>query len=134
MNLKPIPLFKNNDNIEEGISIQFEEVIKKCKHPHIICIYGDSRTGKSTKMNQIINGTISENFFGLTGPFKPLKEMNSTMTEGCDLYGPITVADIANRNNLDINECDKNIIDNELFFVDTEVLKSLDNMTKSCVS
>ena len=49
MNLKPIPLFKNNDNIEEGISEQFEAVIKKCKNPHIICIYGDSRTGKSTK-------------------------------------------------------------------------------------
>ena len=29
MNLKPIPLFKNNDNIEEGISEQFVEVIKK---------------------------------------------------------------------------------------------------------
>ena len=134
MNLKPIPLFKNNDNIEEGISEQFVEVIKKCKHPHIICIYGDSRTGKSTKMNQIINGTISENFFGLTGPFKPLREIHTTMTKGCDLYGPITVADIVKRNNLDINECDKNIIDNELFFVDTEGLKSIDNTTKSCIS
>ena len=134
MNLKPIPLFKNNDNIEEGISEQFVEVIKKCKHPHIICIYGDSRTGKSTKMNQIINGTISENFFELTGPFKPLREIHTTMTKGCDLYGPITVADIAKRNNLDINECDKNILDNELFFVDTEGLKSIDNTTKSCIS
>ena len=134
MNLKPIPLFKNNDNIEEGISEQFEAVIKKCKHPHIICIYGDSRTGKSTKMNQIINGTIAENFFDLKGPFKPLREIHTTMTKGCDLYGPITVADIVKRNKLDINECDKNIIDNELFFVDTEGLKSIDNTTKSCVS
>ena len=41
MNLKPIPLFKNNDNIEEDISEQFEKFIKKYKHPHIICIYGD---------------------------------------------------------------------------------------------
>ena len=30
-----------------GICDPGEEVIKKCKHPHIICIYGDSRTGKS---------------------------------------------------------------------------------------
>ena len=134
MNLKPIPLFKNNDNIEEGISEQFEEVIKKCKHPHIICIYGDSRTGKSTKMNQIINGTISENYFKLNGPFKPLREIHTSMTKGCDLYGPIKVEDIAKKNNIDINECDKDIIDNELFFVDTEGLKSIDNTTKSCIS
>ena len=134
MNLKPIPLFKNNDNIEEGISEQFEEVIKKCKHPHIICIYGDSRTGKSTKMNQIINGTISENYFELKGPFKPLREIHTTMTKGCDLYGPIKVEDIAKNNNIDINECNRDIIDNELFFVDTEGLKSIDNTTKSCIS
>ena len=134
MNLKPIPLFKNNDNIEEGISEQFLEVIKKCKHPHIICIYGDSRTGKSTKMNQIINGTISKNYFELNGPFKPFREIHTTMTKGCDLYGPITVEEIAKKNNLDINECNKDIIDNELFFVDTEGLKSIDKTTKTCIS
>ena len=134
MNLKPIPLFKNNDNIEEGISEKFQEVIKKCKHPHIICIYGDSRTGKSTKMNQIINGTISHNYFELNGPFKPLIEIHTTMTKGCDLYGPITVGDIAKKNNVDISECNKDIIDNELFFVDTEGLKSIDNTTRSCIS
>ena len=38
MNLKPIPLFKNNDNIEEGISEQFVEV-RQPMHFSISFIY-----------------------------------------------------------------------------------------------
>lgn len=136
MNFQPnwFSLFKNNDNIEEGISEQFIDILKKCKHPHIICIYGDARTGKSTKMNQIINGTISKNYFDLKEPFKTLREIHTAMTKGCNFYGPIKIADIANKNNIDINEINTEIINDELFFVDTEGLKTIDNTTKSCVS
>ena len=136
MSIEPnwFSLFKNNDNIEEGISEKFIEILKKCKHPHIVCIYGDARTGKSTKMNQIINGIQSENYFDLKGPFKTLREIHTAMTKGCNFYGPIKIADIANKNNIDINEIDRDIINDELFFVDTEGLKTIDNTTKSCIS
>ena len=127
-------LFKNNDNIDEGISDKFIEVLKKCARPHIICIYGDARTGKSTKMNQIINGTTANNYFNLKQPFETRREIYSTMTKGCNFYGPIKIKDIANKNNIDICEIDKEIINDELFFVDTEGLRTIDKTTKSCVS
>ena len=98
MNPNWFSLFKNNNNIEEGISEELTQIFKKCKNPHIICIYGDARTGKSTKMNQIINGTVSENYFDLKEPFKTRIEMYTTMTKGCNLYGPIKVSEIANKN------------------------------------
>ena len=128
------PLFKNNDNIEEGISEEFVEILKKCHHPHIICIYGDARIGKSTKMNQIINGTLNNNYFNLKKPFKTLTEIHTTMTKGCNFYGPIKIEDIAQCNNIDKNEIKKEILKDELFFVDTEGLKTIDHTTKSCVS
>ena len=135
-NIQPnwFSLFKNNDNIDEGISEKFVEVLKKCNRPHIICIYGDARTGKSTKMNQIINGTIVNNYFDLKKPFETLREIHTTMTKGCNFYGPIKIKDIVNNNNIDINEINKEIINDELFFVDTEGLRTIDNTTKSCVS
>ena len=135
MNINPswFSLFKNNDNINEGISEDFIAILKKCKNPHIICIYGDARTGKSTKMNQIINGTKSSNYFDLKGPFKTLREIHTTMTKGCNFYGPIKAGDIADMNNIDKCEC-KDILNDELFFVDTEGLNTIDDTTKSCVS
>lgn len=47
-NIQPswFSLFKNNENIEEGISEDFIQVLEKCNRPHIICIYGDARTEK----------------------------------------------------------------------------------------
>ena len=135
-NIEPnwFSLFKNNDNIDEGISEKFIEVLQKCTRPHIICIYGDARTGKSTKMNQIINGTVANNYFDLKKPFKTLREIHTTMTKGCNFYGPIKIKDIASNNNIDINEFNNEIINDELFFVDTEGLRTIDNTTKSCVS
>ena len=136
MSMQPnwFSLFKNNDNIEEGISEEFINILKKCKNPHIICIYGDARTGKSTKMNQIINGINANNYFDLKQPFKTLREIHTTMTKGCNFYGPIKIEDIASKNDIDIGEINRQIINDELFFVDTEGLKTIDNTTKSCVS
>ena len=136
MSMQPnwFSLFKNNDNIEEGISEEFINILKKCKNPHIICIYGDARTGKSTKMNQIINGINANNYFNLNQPFKTLREIHTTMTKGCNFYGPIKIEDIASKNDIDIGEINRQIINDELFFVDTEGLKTIDNTTKSCVS
>ena len=97
-NIEPkyFSLFKNNDNIDEGISENFIEIFKKCTRPHIICIYGDENTGKSTKMNQIINGTLANNYFNLKKPFETLRTMHTTVKGGCNFYGPVNLTDIAN--------------------------------------
>ena len=125
MNASLFQLFKNNDNIEEGLSPNFVEAIKPCLNPHLICIYGSGFTGKSTKLNQIINGTISENYFNTQGPFKTSKkELNlikNKNEESCNIYGPIKLKDIIKNNNIDENKLPKDIMDNELFFVDSEI-------------
>ena len=136
MNRQPkfFNLFKDDNDIEKGISDDLLKIFKTSKNPHIICIYGDARLGKSTKMNQIVNGTKSIDYFKLKTPFKTRVEMHTTETKGCNFYGPIKVKDIINNNDLDINEFDKNIINDDLFFVDTEGLKSIDPITKAFVS
>ena len=131
---KFFPLFKNNNDIEEGVNDEFVNVLKKCNNPHIICVYGDARLGKSTKLNQIINGVKSNNFFGLTGPFRTRLEIHTAQTKGVDFYGPIKVKDLVDRNDLDIIEFDNDIRNDDLFFVDTEGLKSIDQVTKTCVA
>ena len=131
------PLFKNNDNIEEGISDIFITKLSQCNNPHIICVYGDARLGKSTKLNQIINGRTSDNYYSLNGPFKTKLEIHTTQTKGCDFYGPIKVKDLIDRNEIDISELEgfnRNILNDELFFVDTEGLKSIDNFTKTGIA
>ena len=121
------PLFKNNDNIEEGISDKFISILIQCNNPHIICFFGDARLGKSTKLNQIINGTNLTDYYSFESPFKTNSSINETQTKGCDFYGPIKVKDLLDRNLLDINaipKFDKIILNDELFFVETEGLKS----------
>ena len=125
--IEMFPLFKNNDNIEEGISDKFISVLSQCNNPHIISISGDESKGKSTKLNQIINGIKVNNYYSLKGPFKIKTDNNIPQTKLCDFYGPIKVKDLLDRNLLDINaipEFDKNILNDELFFVETEGLKS----------
>ena len=131
---KLISLFKDDNDIEKGISDDLVRVLKKSKHPHIICIYGNARLGKSTKMNQIIQGIKSNNYFRLTKPFETRIELHTIQTKGCNFYGPVKVKDILEKNDLDINEFDKNIINDDLFFVDTEGLKSIDPITKAFVA
>ena len=131
------PLFKNNNNIDEGISDIFIAKLSQCKNPHIICVYGDARLGKSTKLNQIINGTISHNYFSLHEPFKTKIEMHTAQTKGCDFYGPVKIKELIDRNAIDINELegfDRSMMNDELFFVDTEGLKSIDDVTRTCIA
>ena len=125
MNSNLLQLFKNNDDIEEGLSQNFVEALKKCLNPHIICIYGSSSIGKCTKLNQIINGTCSEKFFDLQEPFKTSKEeiniIKNKSEKTCNIYGPIKLKDIIKNNNIDENKISKDILDNELFFFESEM-------------
>ena len=129
------PLFKNNDNIEEGISEEFIKEISACNHPHIICVYGDARLGKSTKLNQIIHGTNANDYFALDGPLIKGSEIHKSQTKRFDFYGPIKFRDIAQKNNFDLNKFDdKSIFDDDLFFIEIEELKTINNPNKECIA
>ena len=46
-------LFKDNEKLEEGLSDNFIEILKKCSNPHLINIYGDDKFGKRPIINKI---------------------------------------------------------------------------------
>ena len=126
-------LFKNNDNIEEGLFQNFVEALKNCLNPYIICIYGNSLNRKRAKLNQIINGTCSEKYFDEQRPFETSKEevniIRNKSEERCNIYGPIKLKDIIKNNNIDENKVSKNAMDNELFFVDLEMSNIFELLT-----
>ena len=136
MSIQPkfFTLFKNNDDINQGLSDEFISIIKKCNNPYIICIYGNARMGKSTKLNQIINGTQNQNYFNLSKPFKTKLQIHTTETKGCNFYGPLTLNELCIKNDIDINEFDKNIFNSEFFIVDTEGLNTIDHTTKTFIA
>ena len=59
------PLLKDNNDINSGLSEKFISILSKSTNPHFICIYGDSSLGKSSKLNQVIKGINSDNYFFL---------------------------------------------------------------------
>ena len=107
-------------------------ILKNMNYPRIIHEFF-----MCDSLNQIINGTISNNYYSLREPFKTKLEIHTTQTKGCDFYGPVKVRDLIDRNEIDINDLegfDRNILNHELFFVDTEGLKSIDIVTKTCIA
>ena len=131
---KFFPLFKNDNDINQGLSNDFINIFKKCKNPYIICMYGDARMGKSTKLNQIINGINDPNYYTLTQPFKTKLQLHTTETKGCNFYGPLKLQEITQKNDIDINEFNQNLKNSEFFLVDTEGLKAIDNTTKTFIA
>ena len=130
------PLLKDNNDINSGLSEKFISILSKSTNPHFICIYGDSSLGKSSKLNQVIKGINSDNYFFLEEPFKTKSEICTTQTIGCGIYGPVKVKDLIEKNSIDINtlkEFDKNILDDDLFFVDTEGLKSINQPARTFI-
>lgn len=130
------PLLKDNKDINGGFSEKFISNLRKSINPHFICIYGDNTLGKSTKLNQVIKGINSDNYFSLEAPFKTKQEIHTTQTKGCDIYGPVKVKELIERNSIDISrlkEFDKNILNDDLFFVDTEGLKSINQPTRAFI-
>ena len=49
MSIEPniFQLFKDNEKLEEGLSDNFIEILKKCSNPHLINIYGDDKFEKN---------------------------------------------------------------------------------------
>ena len=109
MSIEPniFQLFKDNEKLEEGLSDNFIEILKKCSNPHLINIYGDDKFGKGPIINQIINGTNSSVYFDLKHPFETMKELNIIKEKKYNIYGPIKIIDIIKNNNIDENKVSK---------------------------
>ena len=130
METQPYQLF--NNNAEEGISENFIQILKKCSNPHLICLYGELKNSNKTILNQIINGIISNDFLNLKKPFELLKESEES-SNGCNIYGPVKIIDLINKNKIDENQISKDIINDELFFVEIKDFKHLFNSRQSLI-
>ena len=115
---KVIPRFVKFSSAS-GINPEFFELMKKSNNPHIVAVSGPSRIGKSSTCNNLINGPI-DGFKNNTEPFRR-QSGGVPITIGCDVYGPVSLQSIYEKHNININQSP----DADLFFIDTEGLKSL---------
>ena len=124
---KPLPfIIKNNGKLELNENVL--NIISKSVNPKLLLFYGATRLGKRTTLNQIIRGNIDTWKYINRKPFKTQTSQES-VTEGCDIYGPIKCSEIKRRHNinLDIKE------DFDIFFCDTEGLYSLKGQSRSFI-
>ena len=124
---KPLPfLIIREGNLE--LNQEVINIISKSLNPRLLLFYGATRVGKSTTLNQIIRGNIDTCKYINKKPFKS-QTSQSSLTEGCDIYGPIRCSEIKRRHNLNIEIKE----DFDIFFCDTEGLYSLNEPTKSFI-
>ena len=136
--MSSVDFLKNNDNIKEGINEDFLNMILKSYNPHLLCIYGKPRMGKSTLLNQLLSGfqennqeDNDNNYFLLDEPFKVGHGEGNFTTKGCNIFGKIKLSELLKR-----NCCNhfNHMKDADLFIVDTEGLNSLGGNTSACIS
>ena len=121
---KPLPfIIIRNGKLE--INEDVINIISQSLNPRLLLFYGATRMGKSTTLNQIIRGNIDTWTYLNKEPFKT-QTNQSSLTEGCDIFGPIRCSEIKRRHNIniEINE------DFDIFFCDTEGLYSLKGQTR----
>ena len=121
----PFVIEKNNELI---LNEEVLKIIEQSENPRLLLFYGATRQGKSTTLNQIIRGNINSWSYINKSPFKSQTSQNS-LTEGCDIYGPIKCSELLNRHKLKI----KIINDYDIFFCDTEGLFSLNGQSKTLI-
>jgi len=125
-----IEFLNNNNNFKEGINKDFINKLRQSHNPHIIIIYGNPRIGKSTLLNQLLNGfkenyEYSDNeYFNLDKPFKIGHNEFEYITKGCNIFGSIKLSKLLKRN---CCYSFNNNIDADLFIVDSEGIGALDN-------
>ena len=121
----PFVIEKNNELI---LNEEVLKIIEQSENPRLLLFYGATRQGKSTTLNQIIRGNINSWSYINKSPFKSQTSQNS-LTEGCDIYGPIKCSELLNRHKLKI----KIKSDYDIFFCDTEGLFSLNGQSKTLI-
>ena len=124
---KPLPFL-----IEKQGKLELNEdvlkIIEKSYNPRLLLIYGKTREGKSTTLNQIIRGNIDTWKYTNKSPFLS-KTSQQSITFGCDIYGPIKISEINRRHQIkrEIKE------DYDIFFCDTEGLFSMNKQSESLI-
>ena len=121
----PFVIEKNNELI---LNEEVLKIIEQSENPRLLLFYGATRQGKSTTLNQIIRGNINSWSYINKSPFKSQTSQNS-LTEGCDIYGPIKCSELLNRHKLKI----KLKSESDIFFCDTEGLFSLNGQSKTLI-
>ena len=124
---KPLPfLIERQGNLE--LNEEVLKIISKSTNPRLLLFYGQTRQGKSTTLNQLIRGNIDTWKYMNKSPFKSQTSQQS-LTEGCDIYGPIKSSEINRRHqtNRKIKE------DFDIFFCDTEGLFSLNGQSVTLI-
>ena len=128
---KPLPfIIEKNGNLE--LNEEVLKIIEKSDNPRFLLFYGATRMGKSTTLNQIIRGNIDTWKYINKEPFK-VQTSNSSLTKGCDIFGPIRYNELVRRHNSgrDIqNKIRKEEKDFDVFFCDTEGLYSIQFTSK----
>ena len=121
---KPLPfIIQKNGKLE--LNEEVLKIIENSDNPRLLLFYGATRMGKSTTLNQIIRGNIDTWKYINKEPFKT-RSSQASLTEGCDIFGPIKCSEIKRRHNLNI-KLDK---DFDIFFCDTEGLYSLKGQSR----
>ena len=131
MNQKPIR-FVLLENEKIILNEEVIEIIKNSKNPRLILFYGSTRQGKSTTLNQLISGNIDSWKYINSSPF-PSRTSQESVTQGCDIFGPISYNELVKKHNFNNEEnIKKRLVKNDfdVFFCDTEGLYSLQQTTK----
>ena len=124
---KPMPFIVIRDGKLE-LNEDVINIISQSLNPRLLLFYGATRMGKSTTLNQIIRGNVDTWAYLNKQPFKT-QTSQSSLTEGCDIFGPIRCSEIKRRHNINIEIKE----DFDIFFCDTEGLYSLKGQTRSFI-
>ena len=119
MNL-PFVIMDHGKHIK--INAKFLNALMSLKNPHFICTIGKTRFGKSTTLNQIIQGPLKDKLsFLCNEPFETGFSPDP-VTKGCNGWFSVKLHHILKSFNLSTDGCD----DADIVFVDTEGFGSLD--------
>jgi DNA polymerase III delta prime subunit/outer membrane murein-binding lipoprotein Lpp len=118
-----IPFVILEDN-ELHLNEKVLQSIRASTNPHIILFSGPTRTGKSTTMNNILHGCSQGKYYQPKERIFDSAESARSVTRGCNVYGPIKLSALLNKNDLVLEENDS-----DLFFIDSEGFNSLNGLS-----
>ena len=125
----PVALQSHEDCKKVYLNPVALDAIKNATNPQILVVNGTTRYGKSTTLNQIIRGYKKKPLKYICRKPFTAKGGDNSVTVGTNLYGPIKLSKLVYNCGLEddikINEEDEA----DIFLVDTEGFKSLNNLS-----
>ena len=113
-------IVQHENNIE--INQKAINMLKSLKNPHVVIIIGKAGEGKSTTLNQLIDGLNIQDLQFINSKHFKTGYTPSHITEGCDMYFSVKLHDLLNSFHVSTNDSE----DADIIFVDTEGFDSLD--------